>query len=295
MRLFRGRPAAYNNSYENAPLDANDLPMTRDTATAPLENNFDDFTCRTLSHARVFFARGDAPAILFIHGGFHGAWCWSKVLTFLASRGVGAAAIDLRGHGGLPQSATFVVEGFDDMVADVIEAVRTLPGRVFLAGHSLGALIAMKAAEEIAPHGLILLAPATPAGVAKSHALPSFPAGRAILPPDEARTRKWFLSGDTSPSIARYRARLCPESPKLLNDCFHDGIAIERERIACPILCLSGAKDDSPLHPAGQDQTIAVRYGASLQAVEASGHCLMLDDGWRETAGAIHAWIAAGT
>ena len=198
-----------------------------DTAAEQRTSGLEDFSCQALSHARVFSAKAAAPTILFVHGGFHGAWCWSKVLTFLASRGVGAAAIDLRGHGGLPQSAAFVAEGLDDMVADVREAAQTIPEPVYLAGHSLGALIAMKAAEHAAPRGLILLAPATPTGVAKNHALPPFPAGRAIQPPDETRVRRWFLSGDSSASVANYLTRLCPESPTLLNECFHEGIAID--------------------------------------------------------------------
>ncbi len=91
--------------------------------------------------------------------------------------------------------------------------------------------------------------------------------------------------------MTRYLAHLCPESPKLLNESFHEGVAIERTSINCPILCLSGGKDDSPLHPAGQDQAIAAHYGAALKVIEASGHSMMIDDGREETASAIHTWI----
>jgi pimeloyl-ACP methyl ester carboxylesterase len=268
------------------------MTMMRDAAEDRPANGLEGFTSRTLSHARVYFSGAGAPTILFVHGGFHGAWCWSKVLSFLASRGIGAAALDLRGHGGLPQTQAFIAQGVDNMVADVVEAARTMPARVFLAGHSLGALIALKAAEHLAPRGLILMAPATPAGVAKNHTLPPFPAGRAIQPPDAGRVRKWFLSGDSSTDLDDYVSRLCPESPKLLNECFHEGISAAPERIACPVFCLSGGKDDSPLHPAGQDQAIAACYGAALRTIPHSGHCLMLDDGWLETAAAICVWVS---
>jgi pimeloyl-ACP methyl ester carboxylesterase len=255
-----------------------------------MSDGLDGFTCRALSHARIFFAGSAAPTILFIHGGFHGAWCWSKVLAFLAARGVSAAALDLRGHGGLTQGPDFASQGIDAMTADVKEALNLMPRRPILAGHSLGALLAMKAADQLAPRGVILLAPATSADVGRRHPLPRFPTDDAIQPPDEARTRKWFLSGDTRSDVAGYVAQLCPESPKLLNECFHQGIAIPTERISYPLFILSGGKDDSPLHPAGQDQAIAAHYRAPLHAIPASGHCMMLDDGWQDTAAAIETW-----
>ena len=40
------------------------------------------------------------PALLFIHGGFHGAWCWDEhFLPWFAERGWAAHALSLRGHG----------------------------------------------------------------------------------------------------------------------------------------------------------------------------------------------------
>ncbi len=247
---------------------------------------------RALSRGRLHFSGNGPASILFVHGGFHGAWCWSRTSGFLAGHGVSAAALDLRGHGGLPQPPSFPDEGLDAMIQDVREAMQETPV-LFLAGHSLGALIAMKAAAQLPLRGLILLAPAAPAGVTRSHPLPPFPTMRAVQPPGEARARKWFMAGAAASDMAPYLARLCPESPKLLNECFHDGVVVERAALSCPILCLSGAKDDSPLHPRGQDQLIAAHYGAALKIIEPSGHCLMLDDGWRETASAIHSWMAA--
>jgi pimeloyl-ACP methyl ester carboxylesterase len=38
--------------------------------------------------------------LLFVHGGWHGAWCWDEhFLRFFADKGYQALAVSLRGHG----------------------------------------------------------------------------------------------------------------------------------------------------------------------------------------------------
>lgn len=37
--------------------------------------------------------------LLFLHGYWHGCWCWSEVLTHVAAAGRPAAAVDMAGHG----------------------------------------------------------------------------------------------------------------------------------------------------------------------------------------------------
>jgi pimeloyl-ACP methyl ester carboxylesterase len=43
--------------------------------------------------------------LLFVHGGWHAAWCWDEhFLDFFAERGFHAVAVSLRGHGRSPTS-----------------------------------------------------------------------------------------------------------------------------------------------------------------------------------------------
>lgn len=42
--------------------------------------------------------RHDAP-VLFLHGFWHGSWCWTEVLAHLTGAGVRALAVDMAGHG----------------------------------------------------------------------------------------------------------------------------------------------------------------------------------------------------
>ena len=41
-------------------------------------------------------------SVVLVHGAWHGAWCWDRVVDGLAARGVSAFALDLPGHGDDP-------------------------------------------------------------------------------------------------------------------------------------------------------------------------------------------------
>lgn len=162
---------------------------------------------------------------------------------------------------------------------------------VVLAGHSLGALVAMAAAQAVQPAGMVLLAPAPPANLASARLLPAFPEGRLVAPPAPERTRKWFLTAGTELDVAAYAARLCPESPAFLNDVYLRRITVDPSWTKGPALCLSGGADDSPLHPAGQDEAVAAFYGAELQVIGAAGHCFMLGESCDLAAAHVLAWL----
>jgi len=251
---------------------------------------------RSLTASRLFCTpRGQGPIVLFVHGGFHGAWCWSPYLQFFAARNVPVAALDLRGHGGLSPPDNFITMDTRDMAADVIEAASALGGPVILAGHSLGALVAAVAAEHVEPAALILLAPAPPGDVPGIHLLPSFPSDKSIAPPPEERVRKWFLQGYGGADITPYLARLCPESPALLNDRYRGRVTARPQWIQGPTLCISAGKDDSALHPAGEDEAVAAFYGAELHVLPEAGHCFMLDDSWEAGAKRVLKWLQRKT
>ncbi|MGW1786903.1 alpha/beta fold hydrolase, partial [Streptomyces sp. NPDC002143] len=47
--------------------------------------------------------------LIFVHGYWHGSWCWSEVIARVASTGRPAVAVDMAGHGlraGRPQCLT---------------------------------------------------------------------------------------------------------------------------------------------------------------------------------------------
>jgi pimeloyl-ACP methyl ester carboxylesterase len=79
---------------------------------------------------------------VLVHGGFHGAWCWTRVVDELERRGHHAVAVDLPGHGERQdeeEPTTFA--GRVEAIVSVLQ-----PGDV-LVGHSGGGFDATLAAD----------------------------------------------------------------------------------------------------------------------------------------------------
>jgi pimeloyl-ACP methyl ester carboxylesterase len=94
---------------------------------------------------------------VLIHGGFHGAWCWERVLPELRSLGHAAIAIDLPGHGARRDERSTLTDR-RDAIAGVLEAGDVLVGH---SGGGYDITIAADAAPELVGH-LIYLAAGLP-------------------------------------------------------------------------------------------------------------------------------------
>jgi pimeloyl-ACP methyl ester carboxylesterase len=113
----------------------------------------------------------DKPSFVFVHGAWHGAHTWHKVVPLLAAEGYACRAIDLPGagaHARLPQAfshrpldaAAFATEvspnagvtqqeRTDATIAAVRAAALEGNGRVILVGHSLGGITLSPTAEAV--------------------------------------------------------------------------------------------------------------------------------------------------
>ena len=82
---------------------------------------------------------------VLIHGAWHGAWCWDKIIPLLKSKGHEVEAIDLPGSGEdrtpIPQ---ITLETYTEKVCKVLDAQTE---SVILVGHSLGGITITQAAE----------------------------------------------------------------------------------------------------------------------------------------------------
>lgn len=62
--------------------------------------------------------------VLFVHGGFHAAWCWdANFLDYFANRGFRAVVVSLRAHGGSTTTQRLESCSISDYIEDVGSAV----------------------------------------------------------------------------------------------------------------------------------------------------------------------------
>lgn len=86
------------------------------------------------------------PPLLFVHGSYHGAWCWKyHFLPYFASSGFNAYAISLRGQGNSdPLADTLVAGTLDTHARDLADLIEMFPSPPIVIGHSFGGLILQK-------------------------------------------------------------------------------------------------------------------------------------------------------
>lgn len=82
---------------------------------------------------------------ILVHGGWHGAWCWKKVVPLLEAKGNRVLAIDLPGHGEDKTPAATVT--LKDYVQKVVRVANAQTGPVILVGHSMSGVVIAQAGE----------------------------------------------------------------------------------------------------------------------------------------------------
>ncbi|WP_162924686.1 alpha/beta fold hydrolase [Rubrobacter indicoceani] len=82
---------------------------------------------------------------VLVHGAWHGAWCWAKVVPLLEKAGHEVVVFDLPGHGDdETETGEVSLQAYTDRVVEALDASEQ--GSV-LVGHSMGGLPISEAAE----------------------------------------------------------------------------------------------------------------------------------------------------
>ena len=231
------------------------------------------------------------PALLFVHGLGHGAWCWNHWLEAAAAAGHPAYAVSLRGHGA--SRGHLRTARLGHYVDDVVHTAAALPQPAVLVGHSMGGLVVQRALARFPAYAGVLVAP-----------VPAHPAAGSLLsiarrhPGDAARIiagrslplRPEYLFNQLDMREAQQLADRCgPESPlaqyQLL---LHRPPAPPRGDP--PVLVL--ATPDDALVPIANVRRTAKRYDATVVTFPGMGHDLMLDREWRAPLDAMTGWLA---
>lgn len=237
--------------------------------------------------------------LLFVHGGWHAAWCWEHFLDFFADAGYRAMAMSLRGHGSSPTAVPLQKVSVADYVDDVRSVADDLGGAPVLIGHSLGGYVIQRYLEDREAPAAVLVGSLPPHGVL----------GAALR---VWRRRPWMtVQSLNDPTLVKFlrtpaHARgylFCADTPQaIVESCFErvgpESIRaamtdpmfrrVDTRRVTSPMLVLGAAHD-------GFVSVRAVRATARAYRTEPEffdmGHNMMLEPGWADVARRIHAWL----
>ncbi len=163
-------------------------------------------------------------SFVLVHGAWHGAWCWEKVVPLLEAEGHRVDAVDLPGHGSNPSDvAGMTLDAYGRAVAARVEAAGE---QVVLVGHSMGGMAITQAAEHVPEQiaALVYVCAFLPAGGQSLLALADNDPEAQVLPnleADEAsglcevamEARPMVFYGECAPDeAAAASVRLVPES-----------------------------------------------------------------------------------
>jgi pimeloyl-ACP methyl ester carboxylesterase len=245
----------------------------------------------------------DKAPLLFVHGAWHGAWCWDEhFLDFFAAKGYRSLAVSLRGHGKSPAPKANRFCSIADFVADVASVADGLPTRPVLVGHSLGGFVVQKYLESHDAPCAVLLASIPPSGITR------FLLGRFKLHPwltarslgmgkslrgiggTPELTRESFLSQSLPDAdVARYAAQLGEE---YVGKWVLDALRLDLPKpdlVTAPVLVL-GAENDI-IFTQREVRATAAAYRTEADFFPKMAHDMMLEPGWADVAERIHAWI----
>jgi pimeloyl-ACP methyl ester carboxylesterase len=245
-------------------------------------------------------SRDHPVPLLFVHGGWHGAWCWDDhFLDYFADAGYRAVSVSLRGHGTSPTAKPLPKVSIADYLDDVASVAGDLGGEPVLIGHSLGGFVVQRYLEQHRAPAAVLLGSVPPQGVLgtalrvwrrrPSMTMESWndPTLLKFLA-TPALAREYLFCADTPEAVVEScRQRAGAES---IRASMTDPIVrrVRTRRVNTPMLVLGALYD-------GFVSTRAVRATARAYGTEAEffsmGHNMMLEPGWADVAERINAWL----
>ena len=237
---------------------------------------------------------GARHPLLFVHGAWHGAWCWhDHFIPRFPARGWECHAVDLRHHGGRGGPGSLRRTRIRHYVDDLHEAVDALDRPPILVAHSMGGLVAQRLLERRALPGAVLLAPVPVGGVwrAAARVMRRHPLrflwatavldlGPVVAGPRMAKAM--LLDPDSDePTVTAVADRLQGESYLA----FLDMLVITRARpplVRAPVALVTGDRDR--IFSAKEIRRTAGAYGVEPTVIPGAAHDLMLGPRWEQAA-----------
>jgi pimeloyl-ACP methyl ester carboxylesterase len=226
------------------------------------------------------------PTILFVHGAGNDHSVWQMPARYFAFHGRSSLAIDLPGHGRSGGKPPQTIEDMADWIQHVVDALPL--GEVSIAGHSMGALVALAAAAGMGDRvkSLALLGISTKMGVHPE--LLAAARRNDHLAIDLIMT--WGFSpesqvgGNRVPGVwmtgGGERLLECIPDDVLGNDlaaceAYDDAPAMAR-KVKCPTLVLLGSRDLMTPQKAGHALAADINESRTV-VLEGCGHMMLVE------------------
>ncbi|HYA88978.1 MAG TPA: alpha/beta fold hydrolase [Nitrospirota bacterium] len=239
--------------------------------------------------------------LLFVHGAYHGAWCWENFLPFFANHGYEAHAVSLRGHGGSDGYEHIQSFRITDYIADMEEVAGKLSSPPVLIGHSMGGYVIQKYLERYAAPAAILLATVPVSGFMKMLVRTGMRHPWQALKLHVTRNmfaliekpslaREALFSADIPPeTLHRHFMRLRNESYRVGQEGTFYDLPHPDKMIPIPMLIM-GAVDDA-LFSCREIEETARTYNTRAEFFPNMAHDMMLEADWQKVAMRILEWL----
>lgn len=230
--------------------------------------------------------RTDQPAIILVHGSGGDHTVWRFQARYLAHRGISVAAVDLPGHGRSGGEPLTTIDTFVDWVLALMEVLGVASATI--AGHSLGALVALETASRSAPvDGAVLIGAAASMPV-HPEMLESAAAG---TPHVQSLIRAWshgsHAGGHPDPGRWMMGETWVLQEEIGLDRLYADLAACAvyengpeaAAAIRCPVLVIAG-RHDRMVPVRGARALADLIPDARLEVLEDAGHQQMIEQPW---------------
>jgi alpha-beta hydrolase superfamily lysophospholipase len=237
--------------------------------------------------------------LLFVHGMWHGAWCWDEFfLPFFADNGYHVTALSLRGHAG--SEGKIAGSTIADYVSDVEQVAKTFDTPPVVIGHSMGGFLTQKYLERNDAPAAVLLASAPHYGLWPTlfrllwqrplMALKATVQWRMHPIVETPEAARWALFSNDMPKkqLLKYYKKLNDESFRMFIDLLGLNL-VHPKKIKTPLLIL-GAEKDNSITPS-QVHATAKAYGAQAEIFPNMAHDMMLEKDWESVAKRILDWL----
>ncbi|MBF0235238.1 MAG: alpha/beta hydrolase [Desulfamplus sp.] len=247
--------------------------------------------------------------IFMIHGMWGGSWLWDNYKKIYEEAGFNCVTTTLRFHDMDPKAdpnSKLGTTGLLDYIDDLEQEIKQLDVTPIIVGHSMGGLLAQILGSRGVAKALVLLTPASPAGILAltPSVIRSFwsiqtkwgfwnrPVRQTfneaafsilnLLPPDEQKKafeKFVYESGRAAYEIGYWLIDSTGASK------------VDESQITCPILVIGSAKDR--ITPASVVRKVAKKYNSvsTYKEFDNHAHWVLAEPGWQEVAEFTTDWM----